>query len=181
MSVSIVSKRYASALFDIVLASSAVDETEKELNEIKKVLKADQELNDFLVHPKITADKKKHLIAEAFKGVSTHVLHTMYLLIDRGRTNIFSEMTSEFVKLANRTKQIDDAVVYSVKPLSGAEIQSLSEVFAKKAGVTSLRVENVIDKDLIGGVKIRIGNRIYDGSVSGKLSRIERQLAGENR
>ncbi|MCY7700173.1 F0F1 ATP synthase subunit delta, partial [Bacillus safensis] len=118
---------------------------------------------------------------EAFKGVSTYVLHTMYLLIDRGRTNIFSEMTSEFVKLANRTKQIDDAIVYSVKPLSGAEIQSLSEVFAKKAGVTSLRVENVIDKDLIGGVKIRIGNRIYDGSVSGKLSRIERQLAGENR
>lgn len=89
-------------------------------------------MNDFLVHPKITADKKKHLIAEAFKGVSTHVLHTMYLLIDRGRTNIFSEMTSEFVKLANRTKQIDDAIVYSVKPLSGAEIQSLSEVFAKK-------------------------------------------------
>ncbi|MGE6630344.1 F0F1 ATP synthase subunit delta [Bacillus sp. NPDC077027] len=181
MSVTIVSKRYASALFDIVLASSAVDETEKELNEIKKVLKAEKELNDFLVHPKISANKKKTLIAQALQGVSTHVLHMLYLLIDRRRTNIIPEMTEEFVKLANRTRLTEDAIVYSVKPLSGPEIQSISEVFAKKAGVTSLRIENVIDKDLIGGVKIRIGNRIYDGSVSGKLSRIERQLAGENR
>ncbi|NEH82094.1 F0F1 ATP synthase subunit delta, partial [Rhizobium leguminosarum] len=40
---------------------------------------------------------------------------------------------------------------------------------------------NEVQTDLIGGIKVRIGNRIYDGSVSGKLQRIERQLAGENR
>jgi F-type H+-transporting ATPase subunit delta len=54
-------------------------------------------------------------------------------------------------------------------------------VFAKEAGAASLRVRNEVNPDLIGGVKIRIGNRIYDGSVRGKLDRIERQLAGENR
>lgn len=91
------------------------------------------------------------------------------------------DLTDEFIKLANEARQTEDAIVYSVKPLTDAEISSLSQVFANKAGVASLRIRNEVQTDLIGGIKVRIGNRIFDGGVSGKLQRIERQLAGENR
>lgn len=109
------------------------------------------------------------------------MLHTIFLLIDRRRSSIVPDLTDEFIKLANQADQTEDAVVYSVKPLSEAEMLSLSQVFAKKAGIASLRIRNEVQTDLIGGIKVRIGNRIYDGSVSGKLERMERQLAGGNR
>ena len=108
------------------------------------------------------------------------MLHTIFLLIDRRRSSIVPDLTDEFIKLANQARQTEDAVVYSVKPLSEAEMLSLSQVFAK-AGIASLRIRNEVQTDLIGGIKVRIGNRIYDGSVSGKLERMERQLAGGNR
>ncbi|MFN2744600.1 MULTISPECIES: F0F1 ATP synthase subunit delta [Bacillus] len=181
MSESAVSKRYAAALFDIALESKLVDEIEEELTVIRKIFIDHKELNAVLSHPKVPTEKKKQVLKGAFGSVSTAVLHTLYLLVDRARTKIIPELADEYVKMANRSRQTEDAIVYSVKPLSEEEIASFSEVFAKKAGAASLRVRNEVNPDLIGGVKIRIGNRIFDGSVSGKLARIERQLAGENR
>ncbi|MCY8523369.1 F0F1 ATP synthase subunit delta [Bacillus atrophaeus] len=181
MSGSAVSKRYASALFDIALESSQINEIEEELKVVKEVFQNEKALNDVLNHPKVPAAKKKELVQNAFGSVAQPVLHTIFLLIDRHRTSIVPDLTDEFVKLANKVRQTEDAIVYSVKPLTDAETKSLSQVFAKKAGVASLRIRNEVQTDLIGGVKVRIGNRIFDGSVSGKLERIERQLAGEIR
>lgn len=53
-------------------------------------------------------------------------------MIDRHRATIVPDLTDEFVKLANEARQTEDAIVYSVKPLTDAEISSLSQVFAKK-------------------------------------------------
>lgn len=55
-----------------------------------------------------------------------------FLLIDRHRAAIVPELTDEFIKLANEARQTEDAIVYSVKPLTDAEILPLSQVFAKK-------------------------------------------------
>ncbi|RJS55702.1 F0F1 ATP synthase subunit delta [Bacillus subtilis] len=181
MSGSAVSKRYASALFDIANESAQLNQVEEELTVVKQVFQNEKALNDVLNHPKVPAVKKKELIQNAFGSLSQSVLNTIFLLIDRHRAAIVPELADEFIKLANEARQIEDATVYSVKPLTEAEILSLSQVFATKAGVASLRIRNEVQTDLIGGIKVRIGNRIFDGSVSGKLQRIERQLAGENR
>jgi F-type H+-transporting ATPase subunit delta len=68
--------------------------------------------------------------------------------------------------------------VYSTRPLTEAEQQALSATFAAKVGKQSLRIENIVDTNLLGGIKLRIGNRIFDGSLRGKLERLERQLLG---
>uniref|UniRef100_UPI003F7784DD ATP synthase delta subunit,ATP synthase subunit alpha,ATP synthase subunit alpha n=2 Tax=Bacillus sp. (strain PS3) TaxID=2334 RepID=UPI003F7784DD len=73
---------------------------------------------------------------------------------------------------------IAKAVAYSARPLTDEELRALSDVFAQKVGKQTLEIENIIDPELIGGVRLRIGNRIYDGSVSGQLERIRRQLIG---
>ncbi|MDA1476683.1 F0F1 ATP synthase subunit delta [Bacillus changyiensis] len=181
MSQSAVSKRYAAALFEIALESKIVNQIEEELIVIKQLFSDHKELGIVLGHPKVPADQKKKILKDSLETVSTAVLHTLYLLIDRSRTSIVPDLVDEYIKKANLYRKTEDAIVYSVKPLSESEITSFSQVFAKKVGATSLRVRNEVKPDLIGGVKIRIGNRIFDGSVSGKLARIERQLAGQNR
>lgn len=75
-------------------------------------------------------------------------------------------------------KGIADAKVYTVRPLTEAEKEALSVSFAAKVGKKSLRIDNIVDTNLLGGIKLRIGNRIFDGSLRGKLERLERQLLG---
>lgn len=176
MSKGIVAKRYAVALFEIAKEQNTIGQIENELLDVKEVFTKNKELIDLLNHPKVTNDTKKSIIKGSFASVSQQVVNTLLLLVDRHRVDIVTDIVSYFVQKANEARGSEDAIVYSVRPLTENELSSINASFAKKIGKTSLRLQNVVDKSLLGGVKLRIGNRIYDGSVSGKLERIERQL-----
>ncbi|HWO98602.1 MAG TPA: F0F1 ATP synthase subunit delta [Bacillus sp. (in: firmicutes)] len=176
MSKQLVSKRYALALFQLAQEQNAVNEFEEQLLVVKNVFEENRELLVMLKHPKISFEQKQMLLKEAFSAMLPQIQHTLSLLLDRHRTDIIVDMVAEFVELANEMKGTAEAKVYSVRPLTEEEGQALSQTFAQKVGRKSLKIQNIIDKSLIGGIKLRIGNRIYDGSVSGKLERIQREL-----
>lgn len=179
MSKEIVADRYALALFQIAKENNTIDQFEQELLVIQKVTLDHPELLNVLKHPKVLLEKKKSMIGEAFASLSQPVLNTLLILIERQRISVIPQLAEHFVKLANDERGTEDATVYSVRLLSQDELTALSDTFAKKIGKSSLRLKNVIDQNLVGGVKLRIGNRIYDGSISGKLERIERQLVAK--
>jgi F-type H+-transporting ATPase subunit delta len=116
------------------------------------------------------------MIRQAFASVNVYVVNTLLILIDRHRENDIVEVVNQFVELAYEEMGIAKADVYSVRPLSESERDAISAVFGAKVGKKSLRIENFVDSDLLGGIKLRIGNRIYDGSLRGKLDRLERKL-----
>ena len=87
-------------------------------------------------------------------------------------------VTDQFIALANDAKGIAEAKVYSVKPLNAEQAEALSAAFAPKVDKQALQIENIVDSNLLGGLKLRIGNRIFDGSLRGKLDRLERKLLG---
>ena len=176
MNKQVVAKRYASALFEIAKEQQLLDQLEQELRVVKQVFAQNEALLSVLNHPKVALAKKKALIQEAFASVSNVLQHTFMLLLDRHRIDIVEDLVDAFITLANEARGVAEAIVYSARPLTEDETKALAEVFAKKVGVDSLRITNIIDKDVIGGIKVRIGNRIFDGSVSGKLARLQRQL-----
>ncbi|MFC4321906.1 F0F1 ATP synthase subunit delta [Litchfieldia salsa] len=176
MSKGVVAKRYAVALFQLAKEQQTLDQIEAELRVVKHVFTTNKDLLVFLTSPKIQVEQKKAALKEAFASVSTVVLNTLYLMVDRHRETVVSDVVDHFIELANEESGVAEAKVYSVRPLSDAEQAGVSSVFAKSIGKSALRIENIVDKSLIGGVKIRIGNRIYDGSVNGKLERLERDL-----
>jgi len=176
MSSGVVAKRYAVALFQLAKEQQSLEQTEAELRVVKQVFSSNQDLQAVLTNPKISVVKKKELITAAFSAFSKHVLNTLYLLVDRHRETVAVAMADQFIELANEERGIAEAKVYSVRPLTEEEKVNLSSAFAKKVGKSSLRIENIVDSSIIGGVKIRIGNRIYDGSIHGKLQRLEREL-----
>ncbi|MFS0821347.1 F0F1 ATP synthase subunit delta [Bacillus sp. 1P02SD] len=176
MSRGIVAKRYAVALFQLASEQNALDQYEEEIRTVKQVFSNSGDFQSVLKNPKLTADKKKAIVTQSFQGFSQMTLNTLYLLIDRHREDIIADVAEEFIALANDKRGIADATVYSVRPLTDSEEAGISSVFASKVGKTSLRIQNIVDPSLIGGVKLRIGNRIFDGSVKGKLERLERQL-----
>ncbi|EUJ45867.1 F0F1 ATP synthase subunit delta [Listeria riparia FSL S10-1204] len=100
----------------------------------------------------------------------------MFLLVDRGREDYLVTIINQYLKKVKDARGIADAEVYSVVPLSEAEEAELSKAFAAKMSKNELNIHNHIDPSLLGGVRVVIGNRIYDGSLKSKLRDLERQI-----
>ncbi|GIP35549.1 F0F1 ATP synthase subunit delta [Paenibacillus sp. J2TS4] len=172
----IVAKRYAKALFEIAQSRSLVSQVEEELKVVVAVIEQNDDFQQFLLHPKYDLNEKINLLSRVFKdNLSDAVFNTLCLLIERGRGMLFHALLDYYVSIANEAMRQADAIVYSPAALSEQESQAIAAQFGKMIGKT-IRVDNVVDSSLIGGIQVRIGDRLYDGSLSGKLARMEKTL-----
>lgn len=178
MSNSVVAKRYATALFELSQQHGQTGSIQEEMKELKKAFRDNKDLGELLDSPKLSSAKKKEIIANIFKGVNPLVLNALYVLLDAKRMDEAQNVFEEFLALADDAAGIAEAKVYSTRPLTEQETNALSATFAKKIGKHSLRIENIIDPSLIGGVRLQIGNQIYDSSLSAKLDKLQRKLIG---
>jgi F-type H+-transporting ATPase subunit delta len=173
---SAVSKRYARALFDVVSENQTVDITETELVNIARIVEQNEELRQLLTHPKITLQDKKQMMNELFGGnVSETTMNFVNLILDRGREEDLADIMKDFTEFANEARGIVDAVVTTAKPLTEEEINKVAEQFGQKVNKT-LRVTTEVDPSIVGGIIVRIGDRLYDGSIKGKLNRLVQQM-----
>jgi F-type H+-transporting ATPase subunit delta len=173
---SAVAKRYARALYEIASEKQAVDTTENELIEITDLIKQSDELNMLLTHPKVSAQEKKEMVNNLFAGkVSETTLNFLNLLLDRGREDELNDIVKNFTELSNEARGYADATVITAKPLTESEVQKVAEQFGQKVN-KKLRVSAKVDPSIIGGMIVRIGDRLYDGSIKGKLARFTQQI-----
>ncbi|WP_026907712.1 F0F1 ATP synthase subunit delta [Paucisalibacillus globulus] len=176
MSEAVVAKRYADALFQLASEKSSLNDYLEELRVVKQVFEENKELQTFLAHPRVTNEKKRIFLDEVFAGVSQDVLNTLKILVERHRVGITTDVVDAFETLVNEASGVAQGKVYSVRKLSDAEKADLELSFAKRLNKSVIKLENVVDSSLVGGVKIRMGNTIYDGTISGKLRRIEQNI-----
>jgi len=181
MSNQVVANRYAVALFQLAKEKGTLEQVNNELKVVKEVLEQTKGFKSFLVHPKVEPSKKAELIKSSFSNaVGQLVLNMLLLLVERKRTDIITAMITKFETLSYEELNVALAKVYSTKPLSTEQEEQLSKSFAKKVSKSKLYIENIVDPSLIGGIKIRIGDRIYDGSVKGQLDKLSRQLISKS-
>lgn len=176
MSQNIIADRYALALFQIAKEQGNVQDLAEEMRVVKKVVTENPTFITLLATPNLSREQKKNILQDVFSKVSPVVSQTLSLMLDRHREAEMADVAQAFINLANEESGIAEAQVYSARPLTAEEANAISASFAAKVGKRSLNIENIVDSDLLGGLKIRIGNRIYDGSLRGKLDRLERTL-----
>ena len=172
----VVAKRYAVALFQLAKEKNLLEQMEEELRVVKEVVNENAGLSSILKSPKVSKEKKQQLISSAFSSLNPYVINTLLILIDRHREDYIAQVVSDFIELADNEKGVAEATVTSVRTLTEDESKALSGALAAKLGKKSLRIKNKVNSNLLGGLKIRVGNRIYDGSLQGKLERLERQM-----
>ncbi|WP_163969505.1 F0F1 ATP synthase subunit delta [Oceanobacillus halotolerans] len=181
MSERVVAKRYADALFQLGNEKSNLDQLVEEFRVVRDIFQSNQELVPFLKHPRIAVATKKAFLEEAlFEQISVDVIRTLKLLVDRHRIEHVPAIVDHFIDRVNEAKGIAEVTVYSVRELTDEHKQELESTFAKRFNKETIQLENVVDPSLIGGLKIRMGNTILDGSISGKLRRIERNIVTVN-
>jgi F-type H+-transporting ATPase subunit delta len=172
----IAANRYAKALFEVAREQDRIAEVEQEISLAVSVLKGHSDLYKLIKHPGIGADVKRGLIKQIFESqVSEAVLNTVWLLIERGREDSLEAVVSAYIKIAGEALGQAKATVYTPVELTEAELSGITASFSQLSG-KQIRVESVLDKSLLGGIRVRIGDRLYDGSLSGKLERLQKSL-----
>lgn len=169
-------KRYAEALFDVVQSRGTVDQTERDLETVHQALLESDDLRKVLTHPRVSKEKKKALLATIFKeDVSQEVLNLLKVIVDRGREAIFVGLKGAFTAIADEARGIVEMTVTTAQPLTKEEEDKLVHAVSSHLG-KQLRVRAQVDPNVIGGVLIKIGNRLYDGTLAGKLNRFSQAL-----
>lgn len=172
----VAAKRYAKALYEIAAGEGRTPEVEEELKALAAAFQAGEEIEHFISSPKISETAKWEAISRAIEGkLSKPVVSTAKLLVERGRIGILPELVDAYVKISSEALGVANAVVSTTYPLNEEEKQQVAAEFGALVN-KKIRVENVIDKSLLGGMKVRIGDTLYDGSLAGKLERLEKSF-----
>ncbi|MFF2912273.1 F0F1 ATP synthase subunit delta [Paenibacillus sp. NPDC057934] len=177
----VVAGRYAKALYSAAVEKGITLQVEEELKTVVEVLHNDQEVKRFILAPRISqSDKLKVLRSVLQDKLSPTVLNTVELLVSRGRTDIFADLLETYIKIEGDALGIGDATVYSAYSLSEDEKTAVAAEFGQLVNRT-IRVTNVVDQSVLGGLKVVIGDTLYDGSLSSKLERLEKSFNDKHR
>ncbi|HJV46089.1 MAG TPA: F0F1 ATP synthase subunit delta [Bacillota bacterium] len=171
-----VAKRYARALFEVAQEMKSIDLIEQELKVLVEALNTNADLEQILSHPQISVENKKQMMdALLGEAATVQTKNFIHLLIQRHRESQLGEIVEAYIELANQARGYADAVVTTAKALTEDELNKLAAGFGNMLKKT-LRVQSVVDPSILGGVVVRIGDRLYDGSIAGKLQRFQQNL-----
>lgn len=171
-----VAKRYSIALFEVAKEKKCLDQIEKDLKEVIQVWQSLPEFRNWVTDPTTEADKKKEIFSKAFPDVNQYTKNFLFLLADRKRVNELEAIVEEFHRLVNEEKGFVDAVVTTAFPLTEESRQKLIETFEPVIG-KKLHIHEKVDSDILGGVIVQVGDRLFDGSLKTKLVRFQEQLS----
>ena len=171
------SKVYGEALFQIAVEDGRIDEMMEEMRAVRKALEENQELQALMTHPKIIKEEKVRLIENCFPGqVSDDVTGFLTVVVSKGR---FRELPKVFDYLTMRVKEYKKIGVVTVKSAAELRREQKEQIRSKLMATTdykTLEIDWQVDKSLIGGLVIRIGDRVVDGSLKYKLNQLTSQL-----
>ncbi|HET7658112.1 MAG TPA: F0F1 ATP synthase subunit delta [Bacillales bacterium] len=166
--------RYARALFEVAQEHGNVDGIEADLRDVLQAFQ-DEGAHRVFLNPRLDAEERKKLIEVFADKVTEEVSNFLKVLVDHHREEELADILNHYTALANEERGVVKAVVTTAFPLTEDEKSKLADQFGKAIDKT-VEFEERIDRDIIGGIMIRVGDRIYDGTVSGKLSRFKQNL-----
>jgi len=167
-------KRYALALYQIAESKGKVDEYKNDLKYIVDLMKSDDGFLQIINHPHISTIRKKETFEELFKSrIDAQLLSFLFLLIDKGRISTLETKLNEFEKIEFEKNNEVIAKVKTVIPLDEDDRKNLIEKLNKKYNKKIILKEE-IDKSIIGGVFVMVGDEVIDGTIKLRLEEMRK-------
>jgi F-type H+-transporting ATPase subunit delta len=173
-------EQYARALVEVLESrpDRERNRVESELAVVSGAVRQSTELRGFLRNPVIDRKRKEGVLGKAFPGAQRLSLRYLEVLVRRGRADLLPEIWAAYESLRDERRQILVAELTSATPLGPGTTKRYERVLAEATG-REVRVEVKQDPALLGGLRTRIGSRVYDSSVSARLGMMRRGLLGE--
>ena len=171
-----IARVYAQALFDAAREAGVVEEVRRELGDFVAALAASASLRNVLADPQVETAAKHRVLAEITSGGQPLLANVLLLMLERGRFAAVPDLHRAYDALA-----IVEEGVVEVEVVSAAELSPETEkkIAARVQEATGRRVELArrVDPAILGGLVLRIGDIIVDGSVKARIRQLRRRLA----
>ena len=173
---SVVGDRYAESLFDLAKEENKVTQYLDDIKLVGEVLDSDPQIVQFFNHVLIENGKKIQLLDQSFKGnVDQYVLNFLKLLVQSRRIRYIDDIVKSYINLSNQYLGIEEGMIYTPYELTDQQIQDIEKAISQKENKkVTLKVS--IDPSLLGGIKVQIANRIYDGTIKNKVEMLKKEL-----
>lgn len=170
--------RYAKALYDLAAEKQQVNEYREQLHIFGAAMSENSDFADLLCGKLVSAAAKKQIIEQTFAGMEQNIKNALFVMIDKNRENAFLSIVEAYDDLCDEAEGIQQIIVKTARPLDEAEEVALCDSFAKKLG-GKVRLKAAVDKELIGGISVQIGDTVYDASIAKQLQSLQQTLAVE--
>ena len=173
----LVSKTYGDALFAVALEENRMDEFFEAVKVVAGVMRANDEFGKLMSHPKIMKEDKVKIVEETFGGkIPKEIVGIMTLLVTKGRAEEMISVFDYFLGLVKEEKKIGKADVTTAVSLSDEQKAKVEQKLLDTTKYETFEMNYAVDESLIGGMVIRIGDRVVDSSIKTKLYDLTREL-----
>lgn len=167
-------RRYALALYQVAEEKGKVDQYLEDLRQIVDIIDNSEDFQQIIKHPQINSNKKKQTFISLFKGkVDEELLTFLLILIEKDRILYLKEKLNEMEKIHLERKNTLEAIVKTVVPLEDSQRENLKSKLSAMYDKTIILKEET-DNSIIGGVYVRVGNNVIDGTIKSKLDEMKK-------
>ncbi|MCR5502187.1 MAG: F0F1 ATP synthase subunit delta [Lachnospiraceae bacterium] len=173
----LVSATYGEALFELAVSEGKEDELLEEIRFLREVFAENPDFGKMMNHPKILKEDKLSVLQNVFKDrISDNLLGFLHLIIVKGRYDAVDEILDYFEDQVKALKGIGIAYVTTAMELSDAQKKEVEARLFQTTKYRSMEMHYSVDESLIGGMLIRIGDRVVDSSIRTKLNKLQSEL-----
>ena len=169
-------KKYTQALFKVAVKENDINQISDRLHNIRSILKSVPELNQLLITRRVQVQDKMNILKNIMGDkISNIEMDLMLLLMENGHMMLFGEVIKRFDYLQDKDTEVIKVQITSSSRLSDDEVQRISLEIENKIQ-KKVDVKMKTDTSIVGGIKLRVGNTLIDGSVSNHLQKIRDTL-----
>ncbi len=174
----IVSNVYGDALFSLAMERNAIDSYLEEAQAVSGLLKSEPDFCRIMDHPQISKDEKTQLIENVFKGkISDEMVGLMRMVVEKGHFREMDDILLYFTERVMEVKNIGVATVTTPTELTDGQKRQVEQRLLETTDYVSFQMNYVVEPEVIGGMIIRIGDRVVDSSIRSKLYEMSRELS----
>ena len=175
----LISERYGSALYDLASEKKCIDSILNDFEVAEKVLKESSELRQLIRSPLVNSDEKLNILLKIFSQINLHDLTTTFLkvLSDNKRISNLISIILQFKKINSEKRGDITADITSADELSEDEKNNITNQLKNSLG-QKLSLNFDVDKDIIGGLIVRVGSKMIDTSILNKINKLKIAMKG---
>ena len=174
----LISGTYGEALFELAKETNKLELLGEQIAGVKEIFSENEDLLKLLNHPKISKEEKVQVIENIFKGrFEDEVVGFLVIIVEKGRYNEIDAILSYFLNKVKEDQKIGVANVVSAIELSKEQKAKLEAKLLSQTDYVKFEMRYEVDATLIGGMIIRIGDRVVDASVKSKLDKMARDMS----
>lgn len=173
----LVAQIYGQALYELAIEQNKVNELMLEACSLKTIFSDNEDFGRFMKSPRVTKEEKVKVIEDSLKGrVSDDMLGFLVTVADKNRFLEISGIFDYFIDSVKTLQGIGTAYVTTPMNLSDIQKEKIRDKVLSTTGFKEVNIDYSVDTSLIGGMIIRIGDRVVDNSVKTRLYDLEKDL-----